>query len=107
MKVKIPPKIKVSIGDYEIFYQPHLSIDESQCGQVWFRKNLIRIDPCFPANEQFVTLIHEVLHIVDRFYKCHLEEDNVDRIARGISEFLVNNLGIEYDWSDIREIKEE
>ena len=104
MKIKVPQKIRISAEDYEIFFQPHLSVDDAQSGQVWFRKNLIRVDPCFPRSAQFATLIHEVIHIIDRCYKCHLEEDNVERLARGISEFLANNLGIEFDWSDIKEL---
>ena len=98
MKVKIPKRIK----NFTVVYTPNLIVDDGDYGQVWFRKELIRIDPCMPLLHRDRSLIHEVLHTIDRDYKCHLDDDNVDRIAGGFLDFLRNDLGIEFNWDNIK-----
>ena len=100
MKVKIPKEIKIGTLDYTITLDPYIWKEDAQKGQVNYMKLTIKLDPQIPESQRSLTLIHEVIHIVCDNYNVHLDEDDVDRLAHGIGEFLFNNLDIEFDWSE-------
>ena len=59
-----------------------------------------------PLLERNQTLLHEVFHIISESFRCSLDEDTVERLANGMGEFLFDNLGIEFDWGDIKKSAE-
>ena len=104
MKVKVPPQVRIGCHDYNICFNKHLWHDDKLAGSVNHRTHMIQIDPAFQLSELDATLIHEIIHIVVRIFSCQAEEADIDRLSEGMGEFLLNNLGIEFDWSNISEI---
>ncbi|KKN16940.1 hypothetical protein LCGC14_0970980 [marine sediment metagenome] len=103
MRVKIPREIKISIYPYSVKLVPHLKLEEGNWGTTNFVRRTLGIDSDLPLLERNQTLLHEVFHIISASFLCGLDEDNVERLANGIGELLFDNLGIEFDWSGIRE----
>ena len=103
MKVKIPKEIKIGVYPYRVIPTPHLKLNKGNWGTTNHTEKTIVLDSALPSLELNQTLIHEVLHIISVVFMCSLDEDNVERLANGMGEFLFDNLGIEFDWSDIRE----
>ena len=102
MKVKVPRQIKLGTHLFDIIFSDTVRSDEGLAGLTHHRKQIIEIEKVQPLSQKAVILLHEVLHIIDRQYGCELEERNVDRVAQGIAEFLMENLGIEFDWQDVK-----
>lgn len=105
MKVKLPKEIKIGIQKYQLEYLPDEIFNENEFGAAWHRKQKITIDPSSHATQKYTTLIHEVIHLIEKAYCFKLDNGDVDKVASGIGEFLKDNLGIEFDWSDVKEIK--
>ncbi len=101
MKAKIPREIKIGLYPYSVQTVPHLKLMDGVWGSSNHVKKEIKVDSGLPLLELNQTLIHEVLHVISEGYRCGLDEDNVERLANGIGEFLFDNLGIELDWSGI------
>ncbi len=68
------------------------------------RNQIINIETSVPLSIRNQTLLHEVIHIVDRVYVCRMDEDDLERLSNGLSELLFDNLGIELDWSEIEQV---
>ena len=105
MLIKVPPSIQVGSHTYTLWFKPELS-DELLAAQVNFRTQEIGINPSRPASETAEGLTHELLHIIDRVY-CgdRMGETLVTASSQGMAQVL-KGLGIEFDWSLIRQ-KEE
>ena len=101
MKVKVPKEIKIATHPYKVAYDSHLRHDEACYGQVNHRNQKINIELSVPLSVKNQTLIHEIVHIVDKVYVCRMDEDDLERISNGMAELLFNNLNIEFDWSEI------
>ena len=101
MKVKVPKEIKIATHVYRVRYDPHMRHDEACYGQVNHREQTIDIETSIPLSVRNQTLIHEIVHIVDKVYVCRMDEDDLERLSNGMAELLFNNLGIELDWSEI------
>lgn len=101
MKVKVPREIKIATHTYRIAFDPHMRHDEACYGQVNHREQVVNIESSVPPSQRDQTLIHEIVHIVDKVYVCRMDEDDLERISNGIAELLFNNLGIEFVWDDI------
>jgi len=56
-----------------------------------------------PPSELIQVFIHEYIHVIERHFCVKLEDSDVDRIAEGFTTLLVDNFGLEFDWSDIEE----
>lgn len=104
MKVKIPNKIKVATHSYEIALNSHLQADEKRLGVCNHRIQRLEIEPEQCPSELAVSLLHEIIHIIERTYNCDISDPDIDRIAQGVAEFLTNNLGIEFDWGNIKKL---
>lgn len=101
MKVKIPREIKIGAYNYKVVYAPNLVYDHKLLGQALAEKQLIRIEPDTTPQTKEVTLWHEIVHSINDVYGCELDENNIDRIAQGITAILKNDFNIEFDWSEI------
>ncbi len=102
MKVKVPNEIRIGAYKYKVEFNSHLCYDSNWAGSCCHREAKIVVDSLGSRQTLDITLIHEILHMIDKNYSIHIEEDNIDRIACGIMEFLTS-LGIELDWSNIKE----
>ncbi len=102
MKVKIPPEIKVGIYNYQVKYTPNLHRDAAVYGRVCTNAGVLELDLDMPDHIKYTTFWHEVIHIVQDCYRLSLSDDDVDRLAQGLSQILLNNLGIELDFKEIK-----
>ena len=105
MKIKIPQKIKLGIHEYQIRYNSVLWHEEALKGSANHLKEVIDIDPHLAPNQKIVTLLHEINHIINDQYSCKLDEAEINSMAEGMAELLIDNLFIEFDWSTIKDIK--
>jgi len=103
MKVKVPIEMECNIHIYKTQFTPNLIAVDKLTGKADHHRMLIEIDPILPNSQRAQTLCHERIHIMDRQYSLGLSEDDIDRLAEGVAEFIVKNLGIELDWSLIEE----
>ena len=101
MKVKIPREISIGIQKYRVEYLPDEVFNDNEFGAAWHRKQLITIEPTSHYVQKYTTLLHEVMHLIEKAYSFRIPDEDVDRLASGMGEFLKDNLGIELDWSDI------
>ena len=103
MKLKLPSVLKFGARHYNLGYKAHLHVDDGLKGVAYHRRETIGIDPIISKMDKDITLIHEAVHIINRQFSCHLEEDNVDRLGEGFFAFLSDNFDIEFDWSNIKD----
>jgi hypothetical protein len=103
--IKVPRKLKLGVKNISTYFNLNLNIDENRVGQYSVREERIDILPMQPSSELSICYWHEWLHIIDRQYGCGIGEDNIDRMAHGLAE-IVEKLGIELDWSDIKTIQD-
>ena len=101
LKVRVPKQIKIGVHSYKVIFSHYLKGVGEGDGAAQHEWQKILIAPELPPSQRAVTLLHEVLHIISKNYKCGLPEDTLDRLDEGLGEFLLNNLHIEFDRSDI------
>ena len=101
VSIIIPEIIKLGAHSYRLSFDPHLWQDEDKSGLTHHRLQEINIELAVPPSNRDETLLHEVLHIIDLLYRCRLNEDDIERLAQGLADFLFNNLEITLDWSNI------
>ena len=102
MKVKVPKKIKLGTYLYDLVYEPNLAADKQLCGHIRYQRLKINIEPNMDDSVKNVTLLHELFEGISDIYRCGLEDENCERLAQGMADFLFNSLGIELDWSEIK-----
>lgn len=102
MRVKIPKTIKIGAHTYSIKFNPHLHCDEARYGNCNHRTQEIQIWSEAPDSLKDECLIHEVIHIAELCCRIDVADSDIDRISHIILELLSENLGIEFDWSDIK-----
>ena len=100
-KVKIPKVIKMGTLDYKILFDPYIWKEEGKRAQVNYLKLLIKVDNQIPNGLRGISLLHEIVHVIDEIYSLDLDDNDTDRLAHGLADFLFNNLKIELDWSSI------
>ena len=108
-KIKIPPKITIGCHTYKLFRAG----DEELVGfdgTAAHRAELLYIAKSLPITRQNTAFVHECLHTIIRVWdiKELMGEDAegvINRLDEGLGELLFNNLGIEFDWSDIKDLK--
>lgn len=102
LSIKVPKELEFGVHKYKVIYQPNLGLDSAVYGMVYHRKLLVEIDPALSKPDKDITLFHEIFHIIDKKYNCELSDENIDRMANGLADFMQRNFGIEFDWVDIR-----
>ena len=102
MKVKVPNKVKIGTQEYKVCFNFNLIGDENEFGRINYRTGVISIDPN-TGKELFRVSVHEIIHGIERRFSLHMTDDAIDNMAEGVTEFLVDNWGIELDWSEICE----
>jgi len=102
MKVRIPPKIKIGTHTYSVIYDRDIRYDDDKIGICNHRTQTIKIWIDAPPSMKDEALLHELVHIAEYTYRVRIDDADIDRIAQCICDFLINNLGVEFDWSDIK-----
>jgi len=101
MIIKVPRKVKMASHTYGIKCDSRQSLSAGTCGLTRHIYQEIIMDPSWPLSQKNQTLLHEVMHLIERFWVVKLDDNDIDRIAEGLAVFLFDNLGIELDWSDV------
>ena len=103
MKVKVPQEFKIASHTYTIKYDPKQLESTGAMGLCRHLYKEIILSNNLPESEKMENFLHEYLHCVERIWVAKLDDVDVDRIAEGLC-VLFNNLGIEFDWSEIKEL---
>ena len=75
--------------------------DEGLQGCCNHRLKRIEIDPLSPFVDE--TFVHEKLEQINLSYALEMEHALISKLAFAFAEFLWHDLGIEFDWSNIKE----
>lgn len=107
MEIKVPKEIKMGVHPYQIRFNRYLWMEEQLQGSVNRIKQIVEIEADLPQSQRNVTLLHEVIHIINDIYSLRIDDDAIDRLAQGWAEFLFDNLGIKFNWDGISDKLEE
>ena len=106
MKLVIPQLIKIGAHDYQIvWWNKKMQNSAESTAQASAKSQVIRLDPDWSDTMKFEHLIHEVRHQVDYLLNDH---DETEKRVRAESSYLcqgILSLGIEPDFSQIKEEK--
>ena len=105
MKIKVPQTIKIGAHTYENVLMTGLKIDQDRRGIADHRRQRVELEASMPPTMLLAVWLHEIVHIIDEVYSCKTDEDTTDRIAQGLAD-LFTNWGIEFDWSEIKELSQ-
>ena len=104
MKVKIPKEIKLLTHTYKIKFDTK---ELASAGTGGLTKHLyqeiILDNVAYKPSEVDQIFLHEYIHVIERHLCVKLDDADVERISEGLADLLFNNLGIEFDWSLIKE----
>ena len=96
--MNIPDKVRIAGVDYAIEYKERLIDTESHValvGQIDYDNAKILIEPTVQDKQsQCRTLLHEILHGLERHFKLDFEEDEIDNLANGLYMVIKDNPGI-------------
>ena len=101
MKVRVSKEVKIGTHTFKIRFDPHLFSDENKYGQINYRTEEINIWADAPISTKNEALLHEIIHLSQHVYRVELSDQDIDRVAETIGEFLFNCLGLEFVWDDI------
>jgi hypothetical protein len=89
--------LKVMGVDYNIVYENKLRSEEDEklLGQAVMDKVAIMIEKDMPQQLKEITILHELLHVIDISIESKLKENQVEKLSRAFYAFLhENNLKI-------------
>ena len=101
MKIRIPKQIKIATHTYKVRLNSREAIAGGSAGLTKHIYEEIILDNLVPPSQLNQIFLHEVLHMIERYFVVKLEDNDIDRIAEGLAMFLFDNLGIEFVWDDI------
>jgi len=104
LKVKVPEELPMGAHRYKT-YLSEWAEKHDRSGAVVHDKLQIFIAPGAEPSVLMESYSHELVHIIGRVFCVHLDEREVDSLAEGLTQFLRDGLGIEFDWSNIETIK--
>ncbi len=86
-------KIKVGVFNYDLLEVEDLvnEDDTKLDGEICPDKEVIRIEKDIPKTAKIVTFWHEIVHSLDVQYRMSLDEDNIDRLAHGLTQVILEN----------------
>ena len=104
MKVKIPKTVKFLTHTYKIRFDSTALNSQGTQGMVRHIYQDIILDKDHTAkSETDQIFLHEYIHIIERHTGMKLDDSDIERITEGLAELLFTSLGIEFDWSLIKE----
>ena len=102
MKVKVPQKIKILTHTYDVGFDRKELAAAGTIGLCQHIYSKIIVTDNMPPSQRNEAFLHEYLHLVERYLIVKLDDSDIDRLAEGIA-VLLENLGVELDWSLIKE----
>ena len=82
--------VRVAGTIYDIKLDPELN-NQGLLGEANFNTQIISINSLYPKEQQEATLLHEVIHVVNYTYNAGLDEDQVEKLARGLYATIREN----------------
>jgi CII-binding regulator of phage lambda lysogenization HflD len=103
VKVKVPKQSKVGAREYKVLIENDLVQNQGNRGETRYHKQEIVLDSRLSQEQRIVTFIHERLHTIEEHFcgRVNLSEEIISGLAEGLYQFLKEDLGIEFDWSEI------
>ena len=90
----IPKSVRIGGVDYAIEYVERLISSENTalCGLINYDMAVIKIEPNVQDEQgKCRTLLHEIMHGIERHFKLDLPEDTVDNLANGLYMVIRDN----------------
>lgn len=106
VKIKVPQRVKIGAHTYTVKFDTKELLSAGTTGLTKHMTEEIILEGAMPKSQLDQLFLHEVLHMVERYCVVRLEDNEVDSIAEGLAMFLFETLGIELDWSLIKELAE-
>ena len=104
MKVKIPKEIRLLTHTYKIRSN---TMETRSMGAMaishHYHQEIIIDKKGMPRSEYEQSFFHEVFHVIERHFSMTFDDSDIDRLAEGLVAILFDGLGIELDWSAIKE----
>jgi Zn-dependent peptidase ImmA (M78 family) len=97
--INAPAQLSVGAHTYKVLFN-QVVYDDGHDATVQHKLQEIWIAPNQPDSRKMSCLLHEYLHIVCQVQRIEMSEDDMDRIAEGMADFLTK-LNISFDWSQI------
>jgi len=104
MQIKVPKEIQIGTLIYKVYLDESLD-DAEYDGSAFHSKLQIRINPAIPDARKALSLLHEIIHTFSKPFDVFPNDREINLLSTALGEFLFNNLGIEFDWSDIPTMK--
>jgi len=104
VKIKVPQEIKLLTHTIKIRFDVKQVISQGTCGITRHLFQDIMLDNLtLPTSELNQVFLHEYIHVIERHFALKLDDNDVERLAEGLSVLLFDSLNIELDWVDIKE----
>ena len=95
--MKIPESIKVGGHTYKIEWVKNLIRDDANRGCLYWHTHLIKLDDNMAEDTYTVSLLHEIIHSIDRHYcNDHISEDDTASLAEGLFQVL-SDMGVTFE----------
>ena len=86
--MKLPKRIQVGSGWYQVREDKSL-VGNNHRGETDYVQRELRISPTCSPEQKAVTLLHEILHVIEVVYLCEdLEERQIKAMAEGLAQAL-------------------
>jgi len=105
MKVVIPRQIKMASHTYGIELNRVKCSGAGTIGLCNHLEQKIYIDDISAKSQLDQALLHEIMHMIERFFVVRIDDNDIDRIAEGLAILLFDNFGIEFDWGLVKDTK--
>ena len=100
-RIKIPRETSIGAYPYKLVYTENKLADTNNLGTTSTTRLTIDIEPNMHDRVKAVTLWHEYLEGINDVSRLGLECKDMDCIAHGIVQILMDSWKLEFDWSDI------
>ena len=90
--MNIPESVKIGYKDYKVDEQEHLNDDTRLLdGQIDYGENKIHLFQRLTDADKKATLLHEIIHGIDRFMIIGLSEEQVEKLGEGLAMVIRDN----------------
>ncbi|KKN00939.1 hypothetical protein LCGC14_1132690 [marine sediment metagenome] len=103
MKIKVPKEIKIGANCVTVLFEDALIDFHDKVGQArYYAGEIVLLKRGVQDSILMGNFLHELIHWIDHTYNnLQLNETQTDALANGI-HILLDDLGVELDWSDIK-----
>jgi hypothetical protein len=87
----MPTQLKIGGFDYTVDYVPLVNQAIPRYGEIQFNQHKILVSYEFSPQQQQCTLLHEAVHGIDQWLDIDLEEEQVEKLGKGLYQLLKDN----------------